>query len=607
MMLNLKKYILLFFAIVSFSLSVCQAASFIISAPRQVYQGDKFYVTYIIKDGTANDIKNVNIPGAKLLYGPTNTGMSSSTVTVNGKTTSSSSSEYTSTYKAEKTGKYNVSGTTAVVNGRSVSCRGFSIEILPPNKNASQNNASGGGINMPNISSQVDDNISSKDVFIRISLSKDAAYEQEAIVCSIKLYSRFDVGSLISTSTPSFNGFLIEKLPIVSAFNKIEKIHGTSYQVAELEKYILFPQQSGKLTITSGDYDLSVIQYQKQSSRFGGYSIVPIDSKVRVRSNSASINIIPLPEPKPTSFTGAVGNFTISDKFSTNKFRTFDAANYTILIKGTGNLKYVKAPTVHFPSQFEVYDPQTTPSVSPAGSNMSGVLSCQYTFVPEYIGKFNIPATEFTYFDPGQKKYITISTVSHSLDIAKGDASKAEIYKKMQKNKDILPLITGDLNLDKNISYFVSSPVYYIWYLLPLIILIVIAFIYRKTIRERADIQFMRTKKAGKVARKRIKLAKSFMQSHNDTKFYTEMLKAIWGYLSDKLTIPVSELNKENIVSELVNYGASEDTTAKLMRILDTCEFEQYSPEQSDTQMENIYSDTSDLMDELEKIKKNKK
>lgn len=608
--LNLKFLFLYIAFFLTVNVSLAQDVSFSVSAPRQVYQGDNFYVTYILKNEEGNGLKYGNISGAKFLYGPS-VSTSQSWQSINGKTSSSSATEYTLTYRAEKPGTYKVSGATINVKGKAISCSGFTIQILPQSQSRTQSGNQTQSTNIGNIPDEIDNVITAKDVFIKIHLSKSSVYEQEAVVCSIRLYSKYDIASIVSNSVPSFDGFLIEKLPVISAFNNTEKINGTVYRVADLDRYILFPQKSGKLTITSGNYDLTVIQYQKQFSRFGGYSVVPIDSKAKVTSNSASINVIPLPEPKPASFTGAVGNFTISSKLNTNKFKTYEAANYNVTIKGTGNLKYITAPHINFPSQFEVYDPQTTPHVNPANGNMTGSIDCQYTFVPQYIGKFTIPPTQFSFFNPDTKKYETISTNPYTLNIEKGNASQANISQTrkdlLEKNKDILSIKRTNLNLKKDISYYISSPIYWLWYIIPIIAFLIVAYLYRKTIRERADLQFMRIKRAGKVARKKLKLAKTFMLNHEDSKFYNEMLKAIWGYLSDKLSIPVSVLNKENIAVELEKFGASAEIINQIMNLLDECEFAQYAPEKSDTRMEQIYDNTSNIMDELEKIKKNKK
>lgn len=609
-MAQLKNYTLktLLLILFLFSAQNILAASFSVQAPKQVVQGNKFRVVYTLQDAEGKGIKVNEIPGATLIYGPS-TSTSQSYQIINGKSSSSFSSQYTYMYRADKAGTYTIDGATILVDNKAVKCNGFTIEILPPDKTASNRGNQSQSVQIDDINSQsASKPVNANDIFVRINLSKQSAYEQEAILCTIKLYTKYEISSFMPTLQPSFNGFLIEDLPLQTQLNNIEHVNGQNYMVAELKKCILYPQQSGKLTITSGNYDVSVIQYE-QTRSFFGMMRTPVEKSVKMKSNQASVNVRKLPEPKPASFTGAVGNFKISGALQNTEFKTYEAATFKIKISGTGNIKYVKTPGVNFPSQFEVYDPKSTAKVSPSGSNMAGNVSWEYTFMPQKQGDYTIPPVEFSYFNLGSRKYETISTDAFTVHVDKGKGTPAAIggvakEEIIQKNTDILHIKTGDLGLSKDHSHIVSSFVYWLWYIIPLLILGTFIYIYRKTIKARSNIQLMKTKKAGKVAKKRLRIAKTFMQTHDSSKFYNEILNAVWGYTSDKLDIPVSNLNKENIANELDKYGASEDLVKEILRILDECEFAQYAPAQSDDQMEQIYNSTSNIMDKLENTRK---
>lgn len=583
--------------------------SFTVNAPRQVVEGNQFKISYILQNAEGSSIKAAEIEGATLLYGPA-TSTSRSMEIRNGKTTSSYTQQYTYTYRAVKAGKYTVEPATVMVDGKAMKSKSFSIEILPPDQSAQNSGNQSQSVQIDNVNSQrAGQAVTANDIFVRINLSKSHVYEQEALICSIKLYTKYQISSFMSTQQPSFNGFLIEEMPNNANLNEIEHYNGQNYMVAELRKYILYPQQSGQLTITSGSYDVAVIQYEEANSFFGMIR-TPVEKQIKVQSNQASLNVTPLPTPKPNSFTGAVGNFKIAGKLNTDKFKTNEAATYTLSISGTGNIKFITTPSIDFPSQFEVYDPQNTNNVSISGNNMTGTQKWEYTFIPQYDGQYKIPAIEFSYFDTASKKYVTLSTTESNVSVEKGTASastssvainKSDI---VEKNKDILHIRTGNLYLTKSHKLIVSSSTYWLWYIIPTLILCVIMFAYRKTLKNRSNVQLMRTKKAGKIAKKRLKTAKTYMESGNNNAFYAEMLKAIWGYLSDKLHIPVSGLNKENIETELLNYGASQELTSQIINILDECEFAQYAPSQSNDQMESIYEQASDVMDKLENTKK---
>ena len=582
--------------------------SFSVDYPRQVVQGNKFQISFSLRNAEGNGFKAPEVGGCKLLYGPSKSS-SYSSQWVNGVSSSSSSEEYTMVYRADQAGKYTVGSATVSVGGKQYSTKPFTIEILPPDRSAQQGNNRGSqSVQIDNANTQTaGKQVSSKDLFVRIILSKSNVYEQEAVVCTIKLYTKYQISQFIANIQPSYNGFLIEELPVSPNLNEIEHVNGENYMVAELKKCILFPQQSGKLTITSGTYDVTVVQYEQFRTPFG-IMRQPVEKQLQVKSNTSSVNILPLPEPKPASFNGAVGNFTVSTEIKPQVLKTFEAATYSYIIRGSGNIKYLKSPTIGFPSQFDVYDPQNNINAKPSGNTVSGTVTIDYTFIPQFVGKYEIPGTEFTYFNPATRKYETLTTQKYDLTVAKGSGAASQAPKGgiEQKNRDILHIKTGDLHLKQKHSYAVEGFGYWLWYIVPLLLLAAVLFYYRKALKARSDMQLMRTKRANKVAQKRLRAAKQWMRAGDKNKFYAEVLTALWGYLSDKIQIPVSELNKENISAELTNYGATDEVIAAVIEVLNNCEFAQYAPELSGNDMESIYSAAADAMDKLENTKRKK-
>lgn len=577
--------------------------SFSVQAPRQVIEGNKYNITFVLRNAEGSGFRDPSVGGSTKLYGPS-LSTSYSSQWVNGVSSSSSSQEYTMIYRANKAGSYSVGPASIVANGRRYSTRPFTLQILPPGRANAQQSGRNNSVQFDNIDTQSSDvPLRSRDLFVRIQLSKSRVYEQEAVVCTIKLYTKYQISQFMPTLQPSFNGFLIEELPMSPSLNRIERVNGENYMVAELKKCILFPQQSGKLTITSGNYDVTAVQFDIVRSIFGTLR-QPVEKKLKVKSNSASVYITPLPTPKPTNFSGAVGQFTISTHLSPAKFKTGETAQLSYLVSGSGNIKYLKAPTINFPSQFDVYDPQNTPKAKPNGGTVTGTMKIDYTFIPQYVGDYVIPGTEFTYFNPDAGRYITIHTPKYTLKVEKGLGNAGRNKGLEMKNTDILHIKTGDLGLQRIHVQHIGEFSYWLWYILPFMAFVGILLYYRKTLKERANMNLMKTKRAGKVAKKRLKLAKQFMLKHDTNKFYEEMLRALWGYLSDKLVIPVSELNKDNIKAELLNYGASEEVTESVLDVLDKCEFARYAPELSDTDMTAVYGKTSDIMDNLENTKK---
>ena len=593
-------------AILILATMVAQAASFTVEAPRQVVEGNKFNVTFVLKNGEGGNFTPPEVSGAKLIYGPS-VSHSYSSSWVNGKSSHSSTEEYTMIYKATSTGKCHIGSASIVVDGKRLATNALTIEILPSGSHPRQQTQTTPGAPTPYsdpMTQSADKAVGSNDLFVRIEMSKPRVYEQQAVVCTIKLYTKYQISQFMPTIQPSFDGFLIEEIPVQPSLNKVETLNGERYMTAILKKCILYPQQSGKLTITSGSYDVSVVQFDTFKSIFGSIS-KPVEKDLKVQSNTATVNILLLPEPKPASFTGAVGKFDVtSDLQPATGFKTYSAATYRYIISGVGNIKYIKAPEVKFPEQFDVYDPKTDAQVNDGAGDMSGKVVIDYTFIPQFAGEFDIPAGEFTYFDPETGQYVTVNVPSRHLSVAKGEGQPSNHYR--MKNMDIRPIKSGDLGLKKSHGYIVDGWPYWLWFLLPLLALTALLLYYRKQLKERADVRRMRSKRASKVAQRRLKAARGFASRGDRNGFYAEMLNALWGYMSDKLSIPVSELSKDNINAELEQYGIDEQLRNESIALIDKCEFAQYAPELASDNMNAVLDEAAGVIDRLESVKRKK-
>lgn len=607
-----KSRLIILWTLLCVALSASASVSFTVQAPRQVNEGSKFNVTFVLKNAEGSGFVAPDIPGATKLYGPA-LSTSYSQSWVNGKSSSSSSQEYTMIYKATKQGRLSVGAASVDVNGRRMTTKPFTIDVLPPDKAANsrtrslqedqqQHERRGVQYDDP-ITQSADKAVTGNDIFVRIEMSKPRVYEQQAVVCTIKLYTKYQVSQFIPTLQPSFDGFLIEEIPMQPSLNNVETHNGQQYMVAVLKKCILYPQQSGKLTITSGNYDVNVVQYENYRTIFGTLS-QPVEKKLVVKSNTATVNILPLPEPKPADFTGAVGRFTVATSINPTPLKTYQAATYSYVVTGTGNLKYIKAPEIAFPKQMDVYDPKTNLKVNPGGGDMSGSVQIDYPFIPQFAGDFTIPASRFTFFNPETGKYESIPVPEQPLKVGKGEGAPSNHYR--LQNMDIRHLHQGDLHLSKTHTLIVDNWLYWMGYVIPALLMAALLIYYRKQLRERADVRLMRTKRASKVAQRRLKQARSSMGRGDRTAFYTDLLSAMWGYLSDKLSIPVSALDKENIQAELQNYGVDDELQQATLSLLDKCEFAQYAPELAGTDMAPVLDEAATLIGRLENVKRAK-
>ena len=581
------------------------SVSFRVEAPSQVIEGNKFSITYVLENSPEypQNIEIKEIPNCRFLFGPAIM-QSSSDITTNGKRRHSSSVRYTYTYRAEKQGSVKISAANAIVGGKTLSTRPVSLEILPPDRSAT--NASGNrtqSVQVYDIDTQTADKpIGHNDLFVRIVLSKPSAYVQEGVLCSIKLYSKYQISKFLTNVQPSYNGFMAQEVP-VQLQGKFENVNGENYYSYVVKQSVLFPQQSGQLKISSGSYELTVVQFETINTAFGRMRS-PVEKTIKLQSNSASLDVRELPTPRPADFTGAVGNFKVSCVLPENQVRTNEASSVKIVVSGSGNLKGLTMPKFNFPSQFDMYDPQTVVSANPSGSTLTGKVEAEYTFVPQSVGTFKIEGTSFSYFNPASEKYEHVNIEGFNLNVAKGTASNAVRYNH-EPMRDILPIYTGEMHLSKDVAYILGGWHNVLFYVVLSVVFLFVAFLYRRTLKLRANEMLMKKKGANKVANKRLKRAKRFMQKGLSDQFYEEMLTALWGYFSDKLSIPVSELNRDNISKELANYGMNEADIDRIISILDECEFARYaqSAAMAGISMDKVFAEAVETIGTVENTK----
>lgn len=590
-------------ALLAGTLASSAATNFTLMPVRRVYEGEKFAVTFRLDNGDARDIKTSQINGCRLIYGPSISTSRSYSI-VNGHAESSSRIEFTYTYLAEKAGTFTIPEASVVVDGKRYATRPGKV-VVEPASNASKP-ASSRPVDLNDIDTQTSDRtVGSNDVFVRIITSRTRVYEQEAIECTIKLYTKYSISEFFPTKQPSFDGFLIEECDVKPALNAEETFNGQNYLTALLKKCIIFPQKPGKLTINSGNYDITVVQYDNVN--MGGFMTVrqPKTRKIQVSSNTASIEVLPLPTPQPQGFTGAVGTFSIDSKLVGNKFMTNDPATLIYTIRGTGNIKYVKEPVIDFPSEFEQYTPKADINAIVSGPSVMGTMTIEYTFVPQTVGSFTIGSDRFVYFDPDKREYVTLTTPAYDIKVVQGAATSASKDQEAiaAKNTDILHIYLGDPHPGHIGKPIVNQGWYYIILALPAIALVVISIANRRNLRRAADVKGQKLARAGRVARKRLVTAKKMLDAHDADKFYAETLRALMGYLSDKFAIPAGKLSRTEISTQLESHGASEQLRASVQSLLDQCEMARYTPDSAGS-MATVYDEVSSVINSIESLQK---
>lgn len=613
-MREIRKHLLLFVLLLfGIGYVAAQDVTFRATAPSAVVKGEAFRLVYVLQNGQGEDINAASsINGFEILYGPA-ISTSHSTQVINGKATSSSSESYIYTLSPVAEGTFNIPAATIKVNGRTYTSNTLTVKVLPPDKSA-QNQQGQGRSNSAEPSSSTAVNIKSTDAFIRAIVSKTRVREQEAFVVTFRFYTTLEVRDIGKIEFPEFEGFMVEDQDLPGSRQlQMEHYNGRNYYAVDLKRTLLFPQRSGKITIPSGKIEmLFSVRTGRTVDTFFGRQYVMTDVKKTMNTSPLTINVTELPAGKPANFSNGIGTFSMKESISATDVKANDAVTLTLTLSGTGNMKLVRNPEIVLPKDFDTFDPKITNSLKFTDNGLTGTRTIEYLFIPRYQGTYKIPPLQFSYFDIRSNSYKTLSTPEYTLNVAKdpnAGSNEATSFTQtdVKVEQDIRYLKLGKPELVKVDDFIIASWAYCLWYIIPVLIFVVFFILNRKQIRENADVIRTKTKRANKVAIRRLKQAQKHLQTNEKEKFYEEILRATWGYLSDKLVIPVANLNRDNIESELHGYGASEALISKFMHILDTGEFARYAPAESDTAMEDLYQDTVSAIGEMENSKGKKK
>lgn len=578
---------------------------------RAIEVGDVFYIYIEVTDLRDRPSVPSSVPGAKILYFDHTAQMSQMT-SVNGNVRQSTSDTWTVTLKAQKEGTFSfgpvsVGGVKSNVLRYTIGKQGSSGGGREPSRQQ-PSAATDDDSSKPKFIGKGDGNL-----FMRASVSETNVYEQQALVYTVKLYTTYDAIKFIgATAAPKFDGFVVEESKAISNSLSYETYSGKSYATAVIARYIIFPQMTGQLKVVGNTYTVSVDQREYYHDPFWGNMAVSSPLQLNVSPNDLVVNVRPLPAPKPADFSGGVGKFTLSSQLKSKDFKTNQAASIEYIVTGTGNLKYVQLPDLStlYPAQLEVYTPTTDVKANVGSSNVSGSVSFDYSFMPLEEGTFKIPSIRLVYFNPETGKYETSESKSYDITVGKGKSSgKSQTNSRLRFDPELQDVDASDLSL-VHIPY-IYKWVYWLWFILPFAMLSISGIVYRNYMKSHADLAAFNSRRANKLAGRRLRKAYANMKKGNVEAFYDELLIALWGYLGDKLKMPTSELMRDNIKAVLDKNGIPEEQTTKLLESLDNCEYVKYSPDSGKASMKKSYDEAIDVINSLErsfkKIKTNEK
>lgn len=591
----MKRFLILLMSI-TFSSGIYAQIRLVAQSKNPVRVGETFQLQFSV-DANASGFRAPGISGFDILSGP-NSSTSSSYSSINGNISQKITNSYLYYLRARSVGKFTIPAAQVTVDGKTYKSDPITIEVLkgedaPPNQN---NNI---------------DEIGSDDLFVSINLSKSNVYQGEYIIATTKIYTQVDLVSFNDIKFPAFTGFWNQDIETSSNISlSQETINGKTYSVGLLKQNILYPQKQGKLIVDPIEVEVIVRQKVGKARDFFGRIVDRYDNvKKKIKSSPVTVTVKPLPGNKPDNFSGIVGSgFEISSNISNKDIKVTDGVNLSVKLSGNGNLSLINELNIDLPTSFEKYPPTVKENIKNTTSGSTGNKIFEYFMQALEPGDFTIPGTEFCYFDVNKKDFVTIKTEDYKIKVEPGNGQASNDQKTYNpqteietKNNDIRYIKQNNLELHEKDSYFAGTSLFYFSYLLAGIIFIIFIFFKRNRIKENADISKKKNRNAGKVSKKRLKNAENLLKQKDTQNFYLEITQAMWGYLSDKLSIPVSELSKDMIREKLVNRGAKNETVTELIDLLNTCEYDRFAPGAEPSVPEDIYKNASVLITTFEK------
>lgn len=594
----MKRYRAILFLLLLFSGNRLFSQSLLVDAPGVVEMGETFQIIYKASAQPAS-FNGPDFGKLEVLVGPMSSTLSSTQI-INGKRTDSFEVNYTYTLQASEEGRYSISPASMVVGGKTYYSKSIVIEVVKGDggqKSSSQKSSA---------------TLSEGDIFLRTTVDKHNAVKGELITATIKLYTKVAIGGFEDVKFPTFNGFWSQEIDTPQSIEfQRENIGGKIYNSALIKKYILVPQQTGNLVIDPAEM---ITQVQLRSGNksgsmfdefFESYSTI----KKRLRSSAIKISVASLPGNAPKSFTGGVGDFRISSSLSKDSVNANEAVSVILKITGTGNINLVEKPVFNLPSEFESYDVKISDDSKASGRGIVGTKQFEFPFIPRNPGTYSIPEIEFTYYDISKRKYTTLTSGKLTLIVGKdmtggaGNASALQPGVNKQAVKNIgsdISYIKRGFNLSKKNHFFFGS-IYFFFSLIGIFIIYFVASkVLKKKIEMRKDIAGIKNRKANKVARARLNKAESLLKHNMIEEFYEELHRALLGYSSDKLTLNIADLSKDNIKESLELRGVKSELISSLLELLDACEYARYSPDSGSGGMELNYKKAIELISEME-------
>lgn len=585
---------------------------FTASAPSVVKAGEQFH--YVVEGSERGEVRLSAMEDFQLLGGPYSS-YSSHSQWVNGKMTQKTLVSYTYVFRALNEGTFLIPSAIVKVGRKEFATNEVEVVVNSAGADAAAGASGSGRQNGPQGGAELG---SSEDepVFLRVIPSRKEVYAGEQFVSGLKIFTRINTRPGSSAGDLPYEGFYKLRLD-PDATAQQQDVNGQLYVTQVIQRHILIPQKTGDLEIDPYKSDWMVQQrVERQRSNnpidnffddpfFNNYQEVP----VTLSTPPVIIHVKPLPSGAPVGFTGAVGEFQMRAELSSEEIAVNEALSLKITISGTGNLPLLGEPEVNLPPDHDLYDISRDLKTSTSGNRISGSVTFEYPIVARYAGRFRIAPVQFAWFDPVAEAYKTLLTEEFNFTVAKGenDDVSGGVYVPGVVHESVRDLGTDIRDISRGVPVFTAvkrslygSRWYRIFYPAAILFTLILILLISIVARRNADLILVRNRLAGKSARARLKKADRLRKSGDSEKFYEEIGKAIWDYLSHKLNIETSGLSREVVLEHLEKRGVQEELRKEFIRILEDSEFSRFAPTHEKSDTDSLYNDAAKLIRKLE-------
>ncbi|MCL1974286.1 MAG: BatD family protein [Bacteroidetes bacterium] len=572
-----------------------------VDAPRVVQLGTPFRLVFSV-NAAATNFTPPPLDAFSVLAGPTSS-TSQGQSNVNGQRTSWFSTGYTYVVEAMQEGKITIGSGSVVVEGKTIQSDPVTIEVIKGEAAPQERD--------PGIPSGATGEISAQDLYLRLELNKIDVVKGEPITATLRLYARVPVEGFSDVRFPTFTGFWSQETETPSTVNFTEEnIGGKIYRVALLRRYVLLPQQTGAIKIDPSEL-VCMVQVRRSNQNRSMFDMFFDDYQTvrkRVATPVQTVNVQPLPAGAPASFTGAVGSYSLSVSADKDTLNAHDAVSIAVRISGEGNVNLIEAPKVAFPVDFEVYDTRTTDNSKSRGNTISGTKQFEYPVIPRSAGTFILDPVEFSYWDVAKKSYVTLKSNPLTLRVGKGSGNSSIVGYDPGVGQVAVRTLGQDIRYIRTAlpalvplgRLFMGSPLF--WALAAIVVAGFFA-AYQWLLRQRArnrDLVSVKSRKANKQAKIRLKRGGELLKSGDHIRFYEEVHRALWGYVGDKLGLPPADHAKEPVCILLRERKASEESVSAFLDLIESCEYARYAPAPEAGAMDKIYDRALTLISNLE-------